>query len=144
MMCALVVQALNISSAMVNSSKVRVAVGIIQDDGRFLIAKRPEGKPYSGYWEFPGGKIEPHEEAYTALVRELHEELGITVTKAELWREHHHSYPDKSVELSLWRVLAYTGTPTPLENQTLMFATYQEMQSLQLLEGNISILKLLG
>ncbi len=143
MMYARAVQEKNISNVMVNSSKVRVAVGIIQDDDRFLIAERPLGKPYSGYWEFPGGKIEPNEDAYTALVRELHEELGITVTKAELWLEHNHDYPDKSVQLSLWRVLSYTGTPTPLENQTLMFATYEEMQNLQLLEGNISILKAL-
>ena len=57
-----------------------VAVGVlVQPDGRYLLAQRPAGKPYEGYWEFPGGKLEPGESVEAALARELHEELGIDV-----------------------------------------------------------------
>jgi len=60
-----------------------VAAAVIErPDGTFLLACRPEGKPYPGYWEFPGGKIEPGEDPRTALGRELEEELGIRVREA--------------------------------------------------------------
>ena len=63
---------------------VDVAVGIlVRPDGRLLLASRPEGKPYSGYWEFPGGKLEPGETVAHALKRELHEELGIDISRPE-------------------------------------------------------------
>ena len=63
-----------------------VAAAVIErPDGEFLLALRPEGKPYPGYWEFPGGKIEPGEDARAALVRELREELDIEVTAATPW-----------------------------------------------------------
>ena len=53
------------------------AVALIDPDGRVLLAQRPEGKSLAGLWEFPGGKVEPGESPETALIRELHEELGI-------------------------------------------------------------------
>ncbi|HEX3172180.1 MAG TPA: NUDIX domain-containing protein, partial [Burkholderiales bacterium] len=53
-----------------------VAAVIYNERGEFLLAQRPPGKPYAGYWEFPGGKVEPGEAAAAALKRELHEELG--------------------------------------------------------------------
>lgn len=119
---------------------ISVVVGIIRRGDRYLVAERPVGKPYSGYWEFPGGKVEPGEDAFTALQRELQEELGITVESASLWMEHEHTYPDKTVHLSLWQVEHYHGEPQPLENQTLAFVTKVEMQALRLLEGNHHIM----
>ena len=63
---------------------VDVAVGVlIRPDGRFLLASRPEGKPYAHYWEFPGGKLEPGETVAAALARELHEELGVDISRRE-------------------------------------------------------------
>jgi len=59
-----------------------VAVALIDVDGRILIARRPEGKALAGLWEFPGGKVESGERPEAALVRELHEELGIDVQQA--------------------------------------------------------------
>jgi 8-oxo-dGTP diphosphatase len=58
-----------------------VACALIDADGRVLLAQRPEGKTLAGLWEFPGGKLEPGERPEAALIRELHEELGITVRK---------------------------------------------------------------
>lgn len=119
---------------------IPVVVGIIQHGDRFLVAERPQDKPYSGYWEFPGGKVEEGEDGLTAIKRELHEELGIIVHAATLWRTHLHAYPDKTVNLSLWRITRYSGEPHSKENQTLQFATIAEMQALKLLEGNVSIM----
>ena len=65
---------------------IQVVAGIIFDSkGRFLLARRPVGKVYEGFWEFPGGKIEKNEIASEALIRELQEELGITPKKMQSW-----------------------------------------------------------
>ena len=62
-----------------------VAAVILRPDGQFLLTQRPDGKIYSGYWEFPGGKVEPNESLLHALERELWEELGIHVRQAHPW-----------------------------------------------------------
>src|SRR5450756_1776782 len=73
---------------------VEVAVGVlIRPDGDFLLTSRPAGKVYAGYWEFPGGKLEPGESALQALQRELHEELGIRIGDATPWRVELVDYP---------------------------------------------------
>ena len=126
------------------SRKDRISVyavaGLIIRDGKLLVAERPEGKPYSGYWEFPGGKIEENEAGDKAIRRELHEELGIEVLQADRWFEHLHAYPDKTVFLELWRVTEFSGEPQSKENQVLRWVTYEEMLHLRLLEGNLAIL----
>lgn len=109
-------------------------------DGRLLVAERPEGKPYSGYWEFPGGKIEENEVGDTAIRRELHEELGIEVQQAERWFDHLHAYPDKTVLLELWLVTEFAGEPHSRENQVLRWVNYDELLHLRLLDGNLAIL----
>src|SRR6266446_6412302 len=97
---------------------IDVAVGVlIRPDGSFLIARRPPGKPMDGYWEFPGGKIEPGESIFDALRRELREELGITITKAVPWAQRIHTYSHATVRLHYWRILAWIGEARPLEGQ---------------------------
>ena len=65
---------------------VEVAVGVLlRVDGAFLLTSRPDGKPYAGYWEFPGGKLEAGESVQQALARELQEELGIEIASAQPW-----------------------------------------------------------
>src|SRR5206468_2527422 len=87
------------------SKIVRVAAAVImRHDGCVLLAQRPAGKPYAGYWEFPGGKLEIGESALAALERELHEELGITVTRAVPWMTQEFVYPHAHVELDFFRV----------------------------------------
>ncbi|BAP90194.1 NUDIX family pyrophosphatase [Burkholderiales bacterium GJ-E10] len=99
-----------------------VAVGVlVRGDGAVLLADRPEGKPYAGYWEFPGGKIEPGESVEAALARELHEELGLHVRASEPWTVIEHDYPHAYVRLYFRRVFAWDGVPEPKEGQRLRF-----------------------
>ena len=97
-----------------------VAVGILVDPGgKVLISRRPDHVHQGGLWEFPGGKVEPGEDIRAALVRELREELGITVLAARPLIRLCHAYPDKAVLLDVWRVLRYSGAPRALEGQPL-------------------------
>ncbi|HEX4045273.1 MAG TPA: NUDIX domain-containing protein [Gammaproteobacteria bacterium] len=117
-------------------SNIRVAVGILTRADTILVAQRPPNKPYSGYWEFPGGKIEAAESGETAVKRELAEELGIHVTAAALCFTHTHAYPDKTVLLEIWRITAFSGEPEGKENQAVRWVSWPEMLALRLLEGN--------
>ncbi len=97
---------------------VEVAVGVmLRPDGSFLLASRPEGKPYAGYWEFPGGKLEPGETIAQALARELHEELGITIADALPWVTIEHVYPHAHVRLHFTRVTQWSGVMHGREGQ---------------------------
>jgi 8-oxo-dGTP diphosphatase len=99
---------------------VPVAVGVlVRADGSFLLASRPVGKPYAGYWEFPGGKIEQGETLLQALARELREELGITHVQASFWRSCVMDYPHARVELRFCKVTQWEGDPRPCEGQAL-------------------------
>ena len=100
----------------------RVAVGVLmRADGGVLLADRPVGKPYAGYWEFPGGKIEPGEDAAAALARELHEELGIDIGPSVPWVTFEFDYPHAYVELQFRRVHQWRGEPHSREGQRLRF-----------------------
>jgi 8-oxo-dGTP diphosphatase len=99
---------------------IEVAAAVmLRDDGSFLLARRPAGKVYAGYWEFPGGKIEPGEPASDALARELHEELGVEVSEAFPWLTRVFTYPHGTVRLNFFRVLDWRGEPHPRENQAI-------------------------
>ena len=98
---------------------VDVAVGVlIQPDGDFLLTSRPAGKVYAGYWEFPGGKLEPGETVAVALARELHEELGIDIGAVTPWREELVDYPHALVRLHFCKVLDWRGELQMRESQT--------------------------
>jgi 8-oxo-dGTP diphosphatase len=99
---------------------VEVVAGIlIAPDQTFLLASRPAGKVYAGYWEFPGGKIEAGESARAALDRELEEELGIRPTRAESWLVREFSYPHARVRIRFFRVTRWEGRPHAREGQSL-------------------------
>lgn len=87
----------------------------------YLLAQRPPGKVYAGYWEFPGGKVEPGETHLEALKREIREELGIEVLHALPWLVRRHVYEHASVELHFFRVVEWRGTPRNLEGQQFVF-----------------------
>ena len=103
---------------MLQNRIIEVSAGVLQrPDGSFLLAQRPPGKIWAGYWEFPGGKIEPGETAHSALVRELREELGIGVATAYPWLTRVFTYPHATVRLNFFRVTAWTGELHPHEGQ---------------------------
>jgi len=97
---------------------VEVSAAVLQrPDGSFLLAQRPPDKIWAGYWEFPGGKIERGETAHEALVRELHEELGIAVETAYPWLTRVFAYPHATVRLSFFRVTEWGGELHSREGQ---------------------------
>lgn len=98
-----------------------VAVGILirPDDGALLLSTRPAGKPYAGFWEFPGGKIEAGETVEQALRRELHEELGITIEAAEVWHVTEHDYAHALVRLHWCKVGRWQGDFEMREGQAM-------------------------
>ena len=96
---------------------VEVAVAVFQRaDGAVLLARRPKSKVYAGYWEFPGGKVEPGETTRQALVREVQEELGVTVEKAYPWITQVFTYPHSTVRLHFFRVRKWSAEPVALEH----------------------------
>ncbi|RYF75229.1 MAG: NUDIX domain-containing protein [Comamonadaceae bacterium] len=102
-------------------SHTEVAVGILirAGDGALLLSSRPAGKPYAGYWEFPGGKIEAGESVEAALRRELREELGIEIDRAEAWKVTEHDYPHALVRLHWCKVHAWSGEFEMREGQSM-------------------------
>lgn len=105
-------------------AEVHVAVGVlIQGDGTFLLTSRPAGKPYAGYWEFPGGKVEPGESTYDALCRELREEIGVDVRVATPWKVEAIDYPHALVRLHFFKVTAWEGELQMREAQSAKWET---------------------
>ncbi len=97
---------------------VDVAVGIlIQPNGDVLLGQRPAGKPYDGYWEFPGGKVERGEAVIDALKREFVEELGLSIHSAQEWCGVEYVYPHAHVRLHFFISRDWSGEPQSLEGQ---------------------------
>ncbi len=132
------------------SKIVEVAAAVIlRSNGQeFLLAQRPEGKVYHGYWEFPGGKVEPGESIHQALVRELQEELGITATACSPWLTRQFTYPHATVRLNFWRVTAWEGEigiTAPLEHSAVAWQTCGAAATVSpILPANDPILKALA
>jgi 8-oxo-dGTP diphosphatase len=104
------------------SAPIDVAVGIlVRADGAVLMAQRPAGKPYAGYWEFPGGKVETGEAIAHALQREFHEELGIQIDldQTQPWCCVAHAYPHAHVRLHFYLCRGWRGEQVGLEGQQL-------------------------
>lgn len=97
---------------------IEVAVGVlVRGDGAFLLTSRPEGKAYSGYWEFPGGKLELGETVEQALRRELQEEIGINIGAVMPWRVELVDYPHALVRLHFCKVFEWEGELQMRESQ---------------------------
>lgn len=120
---------------------VSVACAVLQDaEGRFLLAKRPHGKSLAGFWEFPGGKIEPHEDTSTALIRELREELLIETEVLGVLEAVHHDYTDFSICLNPCRVRILSGTPTPVEHSEITWFSPGDIDLATLAPADVPIL----
>jgi 8-oxo-dGTP diphosphatase len=125
-------------------SLVEVAVGVlIRPNGDFLLTSRPPGKVYAGYWEFPGGKLEPLESVAQALQRELHEELGIGIGAATPWKTETVDYPHALVRLNFCKVWQWTGELQMREGQ--LFAWQRlPVQVAPVLPGTVPVLQWLA
>jgi 8-oxo-dGTP diphosphatase len=120
---------------------IEVAAAVLQRaDGAFLLAQRPHGKVYAGYWEFPGGKIEPGEAPARALARELHEELGIDVQTAYPWLTRVYKYPHGTVRLNFFRVTRWHGVPHPREDQAIAWQESGAPLAAPMLPANAPVL----
>ena len=124
-------------------TEVAVAV-FLKPDGTFLLSSRPEGKPYPGYWEFPGGKIEPGESVLQAMVRELVEELNVTITQATPWFSFMMHYTHATVRLNCWRVTAWQGEMRGMEGQHFEWQTLNALTVAPTLPGCAPIFKALA
>jgi 8-oxo-dGTP diphosphatase len=124
---------------------VDVAAAVIErQDGTFLLAQRPRGKVYSGYWEFPGGKVEAGETVMAALKRELQEELGIEVDLAYPWITRVHTYPHGTVRLHFLRVVRWRGTLQSREGQAFVWQKSNALAVSPLLPANAPVLRSLS
>jgi len=121
------------------------AVALIDKDGRVLLAQRPEGKSMAGLWEFPGGKVEPGETPEAALIRELHEELGIETWKSCLapLTFASHSYDTFHLLMPLFACRKWEGTPHPKEGQKLTWAHARELRNYPMPAADIPLIPIL-
>jgi 8-oxo-dGTP diphosphatase len=123
------------------TATVDVAAAILtRPDGAFLLAQRPPRKAYAGYWEFPGGKLEPGESLLQALSRELDEELGIQLVRAYPWITRCFAYEHATVRLHFFRVLAWRGEPHGREGQAVAWTRSDALDKEPLLPANTPVL----
>ena len=124
----------------VSRRTVEVAVGVlIQPDGQFLLTSRPPGKVYEGYWEFPGGKLEPGENVEEALRRELQEEIGITIGAVHPWKVEMVDYPHALVRLNFCKVFEWAGELQMNEGQSFAWQSLP-VQVKPILPGTVPVL----
>jgi 8-oxo-dGTP diphosphatase len=116
--------------------RLRVVAAALFDRGRVLIAERPAGKHMAGWWEFPGGKVGAGETDSEALVRELREELGVEAEPSHEIMTLTHDYPDRVVDLVLFRATVLTGEPRGLDGQQLKWVDCGALASERLLEAD--------
>jgi 8-oxo-dGTP diphosphatase len=105
-----------------------VVAGVIRDaGGRILVTRRPEGRHMAGLWEFPGGKVHPHEHPEQALIRELREELGIDVTVAAPVTFGVHDERERRIILLFYEARISGGEPKPLDGQEIRWVTPEQL-----------------
>ena len=141
---ALIVDAGLVREGGAERAVVDVAVAVlIRPDGDFLLTSRPAGKVYAGYWEFPGGKLEPGETVAQALQRELHEELGIRIGHETPWRVELVDYPHALVRLNYCKVFEWSGDLQMQEAQSFAWQGLP-VQVTPVLPGTVSALQWLA
>lgn len=115
------------------------------ENNHILIARRADHLHQGGLWEFPGGKVEKGETHHQSLVRELQEEINITITSASPMMQISHDYIDKSITLDIWKVIEFEGNPEGAEGQEIRWVSMDELRDYDFPAANQPILqKLLG
>ncbi|GEK47352.1 hypothetical protein HPA02_16350 [Bisbaumannia pacifica] len=129
-------------NAMVKRRVHVAAAAIVSRDSRqVLIARRPSTVDQGGLWEFPGGKLAPYETGFEALKRELHEELGVEIRRAQPLIRVHHEYPDKHILLDVWQVHDFAGEPFGREGQAVRWVPMEELYNYPFPAANLPILR---
>ncbi len=123
---------------------IHVAVAAVIDNGRVLISQRKEGTHLEGYWEFPGGKLEPGESIESGLRRELREELAIEPLSYRPLIKVRHQYPEKSVLLDVWKVDAYSGVAASVEGQAIEWRVIDELVPLSFPPADVPVITALS
>lgn len=123
--------------------RVHVAAAAIvsADQKKVLIARRPSNVDQGGLWEFPGGKLAPYETGLEGLKRELHEELGVEIIRAQPLIRIHHEYPDKHILLDVWQVHEFAGEPFGREGQAVRWVPMEELVKYPFPAANLPILR---
>ena len=106
-----------------------VVAAVVEENGRFLVTRRPEGVHLAGLWEFPGGKIDAGESHRDALTREIREELDADVKVGELVFDTSHTYPERTVALYFYRC-TLIGAPQPMLGQEMRWVARDELATL--------------
>ena len=121
------------------------AVALVDRDGRVLLARRPEGKSMAGLWEFPGGKVEPGETPEAALIRELHEELGIDTWASCLapLTFASHRYPDFHLLMPLFACRKWEGIPQSREGQALSWVRPEHLRDYPMPPADLPLIPIL-
>jgi 8-oxo-dGTP diphosphatase len=121
---------------------IDVVAGVIRrEDGRLLITQRLADDTLGGYWECPGGKVDPGEDLKTALRRELTEELGIDTEIGAQIHDIVHAYPDRDVRLFFFEAKILSGEPRKLEVADLRWVTLDELMNYQFPEADLPLLR---
>lgn len=119
-----------------------VIAAIVEREGLILVAQRVAGTHLAGYWEFPGGKLEPSENHRQCLEREMKEELDATVEVGPIMHSTSFAYPKRTVELHFYNCVL-TNEPTPLLGQQLRWVSRPELETLQLPPADLELVRLL-
>lgn len=122
--------------------RIHIVAAIIfnQDKSQIFITKRPDDKHKGGFWEFPGGKVEPDESVEQAMIRELDEEIGIRVTEQTLFEHLEFDYPDKSLKFDFILVTAFENEPYGKEGQEGLWVDVGNLPEYAFPEANVPIL----
>ncbi len=135
---------LNAQSPVGNRPRLSVTAAIIRKDGRILLCQRPEGKNCALLWEFPGGKIEPGEQAEACVIRECHEELDVMLRVIRRYGEVVCDYPDRTVDLQFFVCEIAQGEPRRKEHAALAWAHPQELAGYSFCPADAKMLREYG
>ncbi|MBQ2847489.1 MAG: (deoxy)nucleoside triphosphate pyrophosphohydrolase [Clostridia bacterium] len=119
----------------------QVVAALIRQGNKFMIFQRPENKTRAFQWEFVGGKVESGETLEEALIRECHEEIGVTVEVGDVFMEVDHEYPDITIHLTLFNAEIREGTPQRLEHNDIRCITPDEIPQYRFCPADDEILK---
>ncbi len=116
---------------------------MVDKQQQILITQRPRSKSRSGYWEFPGGKIENGETPEQALIRELQEEIGVRPLEFHPMMQYHYDYPEHSALLEVFIINRFEGEPQSLEDQEILWIGLNEFPNFNFLEANQKMIEVL-